>query len=411
MEIPSEGTMYTDRSRYEDGFTCEWRRLLRFHAFQTGIETNRISPALAVGLSVHSTLEGMLLHRLKYPNDPIDKLVVEALLMEQSRLGRFVPFMQLHEQTQATEMVKNAVDICVAIPHAYARIVLPWLDKQFKVLTIEQEYVFKPQYRVAGPPNGEGLMAPRYDLHFNSRPDFVAEDKATGRISVHDFKTASSFQQDRELLTYADNVQLMINSMQVMRDLNLDYYPPYYVHILIKGNDYSPSPLIHAYWQPEVPALQQERWEPKFWLPPVKEGGKRRSIGRSFQKVRVSDHKSVADWVWEMPASVAAEQSVVLGPFPVNPLKVSQFIAGLGRNEEHWLQRTADLDWRQWGEPGFMRHLDATFPRTFRCYTYESRCQFYSLCFRDTGWVNPVEHGFKPREPHHTTEPQKEFIR
>jgi hypothetical protein len=315
------------------------------------------------------------------------------------------------EQGVDPELAADARDIATALPHAYARIGLPWLLSKFDVADVEAEHSYVLKKKIVGPPDGKGRTQPRHEVQFNSRPDFTAVDKDTNRVTVHDFKTASSFQQKRELLTWADNVQMMINSMQAMHHLDLEYYPAYYVHILLKGNEYAPSPLIHAYWQPEVPAMHPERWEPKYWLPPLEEGGKKRSIGRSFTKVRVSDKRDVGEWVWEMPSHVVADQIIILGPFTVSPLKVHQFVRGLRDVEQSWHARTEDLDWTRWGDAQFHLELDERFPRTFNCYNYGARCQFYNLCFRNPGWEMPTKHGFKPRVPHHTTEPLKEFIR
>lgn len=390
-------TWHTDRSRYMRGFECAWKRLLNFHAFNTGIEPDLRSLPLTTGIAVHSTLEAMLLAtKVPGPILPLDRPKVRDL---QSTAPNQIT---LPDEGTAANEWKDAHDIALAIPQAYARIGMPWLKDNFDVLTVEREYSYVDRRSE----NGPGIP-----IHFNSRPDFTARDRTTNRVTVHDFKTASSFQEAREIQTYADNVQMMINSMQVKLHDNLDYFPDYYIHILLKGSGWSPSPLIHAYRRPGIPPMQAEDWQPKYWLDPTTPGGKKRSIGRAYSKQRVSDLRPIDEWVWEMPAEICAQQIIILGPFNVVEAKTVQFMRGLYENEMDWASRLKDLDWTQWSTSGFQHELDNHFPRTFNCYSYGSRCPYYNLCFKGPGWDDPFTNGYGEREPHHSTEPKVEVIR
>jgi hypothetical protein len=397
---------HTDRSRYMAGFDCNWKRLLGYHAFGTGLSSELVPLPLTTGIDIHATLEGMLKLRLD-PGSPVHEI-------DERRVSSLLPGVPV-ATTSAEDKFMDAADISIAIPHAFARIAMPWLDEHFEILTVEEELTHVPSQRASRPIGGMGKdpdphLNEWFAIHFNSRPDFTARDKSTKKVTVHDFKTASSFQEARELMTYADNVQMMINSKQVKDKHNLTYYPDYYVHILKKGNAWSPSPLIHAFFREGAPPMQTEDWKPKFWLPPETVGGKKRSIGRAYSKQRVSLKRSIASWVWEMPAAVVAEQIVILGPFNVVSEKTQQFMRGLPKHEQEWIRKLADLDWTQWADPNFQYLLDDRFPRTFNCYTYGSRCSFYNLCFKGPGWDKPLENGYVAREPHHTQEPKGTLI-
>lgn len=405
MAEPSEpyyAPWHTDRSRYMAGFDCNWKRLLNYHAFGTGIDGELVPLPLSTGISVHASLENMLMMRLpEHAKQPgvFDQALVESLLHDTTRRA-----------SERDAKYQDAADIAIALPHAYARIAMPWLDESFEILTVEEELT----HQVTTPISCMTSVSWAKDwrrIHFNSRPDFTARDKSTTKVTAHDFKTASSFQQDREIMTYADNIQMMINSMQVKEKYDLNYYPDYYVHILKKGNGWSPSPLIHAYVREGAPPMQTEDWQPKFWLPPTELGGKKRSLGRSYAKARVSDRRNIGDWVWSMDASVVAEQIIILGPFNVVSEKTQQFMRGLREHEQAWLRRLANLDWTQWADPTFQFKLDDLFPRTFNCYSYGSRCKFYNLCFKGPGWDKPLENGYVEREPHHTQEPKGVLIK
>jgi hypothetical protein len=412
MEAPCDD-WHTDRSRYMSGFDCSWQRLLAYHAFGTGLSPNVEALALSVGINVHETLEKML--NLRMRQGEARESAIDAPTVDNMLGAGFAPDAEASDD----EFLKDARDITIAIPHAYARIVVPWLDDNFDIQDVEKEMSQKLRKISRYPPGPQPEAQPGRPhlkewrrIVFNSRPDFIALDKATERLTVHDFKTASSFQEAREVMTYADNVQMMINSQQVKEAEGLSYFPDYYVHILVKGNQWSPSPLIHAFHREGAPPMQEEDWQPRYWLDPAVPGGKKRSIGRAYTKTRVSDKRPIAEWVWEMPAEECAKTIIILGPFNVVSEKTQQFLRGLPTNEEEWFRRLGEVeDWTQWADSDFQMRLDRHFPRTFNCYHYGNRCRFYNLCFKGPGWDKPFENGFVEREPHHPQEPKGVLIR
>jgi hypothetical protein len=401
---------HSDRSRYMDGFDCPWKRLLGYHSFGTGLSPDTTALPLSVGINVHGTLEQLLIrNRRQPPEGPVE--VEDTRALDAAVVDGLLQTNPPNEFNHDDPVSHDAHDIQVAIPHAYARIVMPWLNDNFEIMDVEKELSRRLRRIFRSPSLETPTQREWRNLIFNSRPDFTAKDKNTGKVTVHDFKTASSFQEAREIMTYADNVQMMINSAQVKQDESLPYYPDYYVHILVKGNQWSPSPLIHAFHRAGAPPMQEEDWQPKYWLEPAVPGGKKRSIGRQYTKTRVSDMRPIGEWVWEMPAEECAKTMIILGPFNVVEEKTKQFMRGLPTNETSWFERLQRLDWTQWAETSFQHELDRLFPRTFNCYTYGSRCRFYNLCFKGPGWDKPFENGFVERVPHHTQEPKGELIR
>jgi len=388
-----EQPWHTDRSRYMAGFACPWKRLLNYHAFGTGLSPDRTSPALSTGIAIHSSLELLLMAMQQGlaldSAAEVDEVIKDA--PNQPVLPDLLP------PGDAAETLKDNRDICRALPHAFARAGIPFLRDSFAVHSIEEELAVQLEADTS--------------IQFNSRPDFVLKTLASEKLVVGDFKTASSFQESREILTYADDVQMMINSYQVKARYSLDYYPDYYVIILLKGNKWSASPFIHAFRREGAPPFQKEDWQPRYYVPTPE--GKKRTLGRAYNKVRVSDHRPVEEWVWEMDSVQCAQQIVILGPFNVVPEKVDQFWRGLPHSEASWrrdVEACKNL-WPKWGQQSTQTLLDEWFPRTFNCYTYASRCSYYQLCFKGPGWDDPFNNGFAEREPHHTTEPKPEVIK
>lgn len=370
-------TSQTDRSRYMAGWSCEWRRLLGYHAFDTGISPASVSTPLATGVYTHQALE-LLLKSQASSKEEVTAVIAPALTA-------------YREYAAGTDLpVDEQVALVEGMTHAYARIVLPWMRENFKVIAIEQEEQTKY-------PSDEAPL-----IDWMSRPDFVTEHLQTGAIAIHDFKTSGSWSESRDVGEYADSVQMMMNADAVERRLGkpVSYY---YIHILLKGNDYAQSPLIYPYYRPGIPAIQKP--DLKAYYKYQDANGGFHNIGRGYTRMPVWQSMPVADWVWDMSAEDCAKQTILIGPYPVVRRKIERFVAGALGNELHWQQRLRGLNWERWEETAFQRELDHKFPRTYQCYTYGTRCSFYALCHQHDGWKDPIGSGlYEERTPHHTTE-------
>jgi hypothetical protein len=303
-------------------------------------------------------------------------------------------FADLDPSLTTQELVDEQCATVEALTHGYARIVLPWLSKEFKVLSVESEEMFN----IHGV-NVNAILPPAR-IHYMARPDFIAQHCATQTNSIHDFKTASYWSDD-DAKTWKDSLQMMLNAYCASQRLKIPI-TQYYIHILIKGNRKSPSNLTYPYYRPGIPPLQQEDWIPfhKF----QDETGRWRNIGKNYQRVKVWEHRSVGDWVWDMPEEACARNFVIAGPFNVSYEKVEQFLRGLPAEERWWMNTLSGIDWSKWADENYQKALDEMVPRTYSCYSYGTQCQFYNLCFKKLGWQNPLTSDYQVREPHHTTE-------
>lgn len=353
------------------GNECEWRRLLGYHAFGTGLSPATVSQPLATGVYTHGALEA-LLKSTAVTKEEVQQ-VIEPVLAA------------YREYAKGTELpIDEQCALIEGLTHAYARIVLPWLRENFDILSSEEEGIL-------------GLDK----LEWMFRPDFVTRHKGTGVIAAHDFKTSSSWSEARDVGEYQDSVQMMMNAHGVAKQL-AEPVPYYYIHVLLKGNDYAQSPLIYPYFRMGNPPIQPHDYKAYYKF--QRADGSTGYLGRTYSRTPIWVSRPVRDWVWEMDAVDCAKSIILIGPYGVNERKVERFITGMEGYEENWKHRLVGVDWDQWANPGFQQQLDRTFHRTYKCYTYGSRCAFYRLCHQHSGWEDPLQNGYETRTPHHTTE-------
>jgi hypothetical protein len=365
----------TDRSRFLDGFSCSWKRLLRFHAFDTGIERLSTYAPLATGISIHSALEAVL------KAGATTREQVSNLLEAPLRTYREAVAKEAFEDPSID--LGNQLAIVEALAHAYTRITVPWLHENFEIVDVEAGQAVEL---------ANGII-------WRARPDFVTRmkqrplqgaDLHPGKLAIHDFKS-SAYWSDSDADQWKDSLQQMLNAW-VASMVYGERVEHYYIHILVKGTKKSPSYLTHPSYRPANPPLVSEEILPYYTA--------KKGFGRVFAP---QIPLLLPDWVWGMEASYVAKAVPVVGPFQVDYAKVERFLAGLPNNEQSWMDRLAGLDWTQWADPTFQTKLDELFPRTFNCYEFGGRkCQFYNLCHHAPGWESPLSLGqYKRRTPHH----------
>ena len=363
-----------------------------YHAFGTGISRKQWYPPLATGIYVHQALE-YLLKDAKASKTLASKADVQTLidpiLFEYrdtaSRVGFVQSKMDQGDASTASEMVETQVSLVEALTHGYARIVLPWLLKNYSLENIEGEE--------------NEILSTDPQIRYMARPDFVTRDD-NGKLAVHDFKS-TAYWNDDQVDSWSDSIQMMVNAEMIGRRLGepVDHY---YIHLLVKGTRRSPSCLTHPFFKPGVPPHTTDSWAPAGRV--LDASGRWHSVGKGFTRTPVRLHKPVRDWVWEMPEGDCAKQFIVAGPYDVHHGKVAQFFRGVPAEETYWIENTKDLDWSKWDTEEFQHILDSRFPRTFSCYTYGSRCPMYELCFKFPGWTTPFSDKYVTRLPHHPQE-------
>ena len=404
-------TQYTDRSRYLAGHRCEWERLLNYHAFGTGLSRLAQVAPLATGIAIHSALEAIL-RAWKDPaahsNSP--KFDYPAIIGPSVDAYREIV---THRGLEgyASDEAWDQVALAEALPLAYARVCEDWFKEEFDLLSIEEE--------MPHPVNDS--------LTWMTRSDFVTYVKTLGTHAVHDFKSASSWYPDNET-QWRDNLQMMVNGYVAGKKLGVPV-THYYIHILVKGNKRSPSPIVKPWYQPANPPMQIEDFRFKYKTVDPN-SGKNIYTPKSYQRTPVRDivgDDNVGKFVMEtVPLDALRDSIIVIGPFGIDNAKVEKFLRGLPWHEQRWQARMERIEdewlskegfplaagpldtlWTtQWPKRDFQNFLDEQFPRTYDCFKFGGqKCGYYNLCHEQPGWDNPLGNGeYEARTPHHTTE-------
>lgn len=351
---------YVDRSRYEDSFSCPWRRLLKYHAAGTGWIPPVLEPELATGLNIHAMLE-QILNKAKEKGSPLTPVEIT---------GSYLPGIREEE--------------ALALARAWARANLGWLMQNYEILSAEEEISVDL---------GD-------DIIWMARPDAVVRSRETGLPCVVEFKSTRA-KAERMAQLYANSLQSVMNAYAVSSKYNQPC-GEVQIHMLQVGTEQWPTPLTHAYYRPAQPPYVTEDWQPKSRRP---DGT---WLGKLYRKVAVADHRPLSAWVQEMPASVLTEL-VPISVLPLDPrvqgLKIMQAIASIRKTENEWRTLITNTDWTT----DTYCDLANRVPRSFNCHSYNRLCEYTSTCFDPdnhslTFQTRPID--LIPRTPHHPQEGQ-----
>jgi hypothetical protein len=388
--------IYTDRTRFTQGCSCEWKRLIGFHWGGCGLSRKLQIAPLATGIAVHSALEAIL-RAWKDAQRTLPQFDYPAIIGPAvDRFREIVTERGLENYN--TEEAHYQVALAQALPLAYARVCEDWFREEFELLAVEDEMPLQVD---------ESLM-------WQTRSDFITYVKTMSTYAVHDFKTASAWYPDNVTL-WQDNLQQMVNGYAAGKRMGVPV-THYYIHILVKGSKRSPSPIVMPWYQPANPPMQIE--DVAFRYKYVDQAGKNRYLGRSYERTLVSKFEpDMGKWIKQgVPMDVLQDSIVVIGPFGIDNVKVEKFLHGLPRHEQTWTARMEEIedmgvvstsDWEKaWPTAKFQNHLDRSFTRTYDCFQFGGqKCAYYNLCHNKPGWDNPIGNGeYEPRTPHHSTE-------
>jgi hypothetical protein len=120
----------------------------------------------------------------------------------------------------------------------------------------------------------------------------------------------------------------------------------------------------------------------------------------------------------QLPVSVLEKVIFVLGPMNRQDAQLTSLKRGVSRGGAqlagHALEslRTAGPG-PGWATEEFQARLDELIPRSWNCRPYgkEHQCEFVKLCFKHSGWQDPLSLGFVPRRPHHAPELEQAISR
>lgn len=381
---------YTDRTRYTTGLcVCPRLRYLRFHHDGTGIARRWTTIPLSTGTHVHRCLELILKAEMTAP--VTDKEIRVAIKQAVNEYLDEVKEKDLSDAgVDVAFTIAEQCHLIAGLAWAWVRVALPSVRDQYEILKVEEEEVFPISHSMT-------LM---------SRPDLVMRRKFDGALTNHDFKTASSISDGWEQ-QWKDSIQLAVGTLGLERSMG-EEVKSYYLHGIVKGgrNFFAKkrgsiktpqkrqySKICYAQFYPPTPPLvKHPTWDFKgIWFDktPVWE--------QDFTAhPKWEPEMTVAEfWVKQMPLVELRELIVIAGPYE-RPSRMMKDLPGEMEAEELRWKRSIEQIKVGNDKP---EHLNGMFPRSYNCYQYNSRCEFYKGC-RENDWGDEYE----PRKPHHTTE-------
>lgn len=391
----------TDRSRYALGLSkCLMARYLKYHSFGGyGIEKVGTSVPLATGLHVHLALELILRAHKDHPvtEDEARECVATAISeYKKSVVSRgFSAEGDNHDQAW---LIQEQAALIEGLVWAWYFTMYPLVQERFEIVAVEEEIEI-----AYGADN----------ILFMSRPDFVARDKKTGELGIHDFKTSAVI-DDNWVQSWKDSVQMAVGTLAAERKYG-EKVTHYYIHGLLKGlrkSEYNrekkayegprrqASSLVYAYHREANLPLVKEDWS-AAWI-----------RTKDYVKTPTWDFPGGTEgWVRSQPASELYKHCVLAGPYLRQDYLIQQYLRAIPEHEGFWksINEEFKLDKEAfqaaWPKTTFQEELDRAIPRSYSCNDfYGSRCEFYDLCFKNPGWQDPYILGYKDRKPHHTQE-------
>jgi hypothetical protein len=408
----------TDRSRYETGTgRCPRQRYLGYHAGPTGygyVKRGESLP-LATGIYTHVGCEQLCMTLRDHDRLPTDEEIRTAV---GSALGQYETkivdrgFRGLLQSEQADFILKEQQSLVEGMMWAFARLILPWLHHEFRIITVEKE---EDPY-----PLGDGTIG------LMQRLDVLAERRMTGALAYLDIKTTGR-SSDQFAEEWEIKPQLALNTLGCLERYGKEVTELYVIGLnkgyRKKGSDdvtRQESPFCYGYRRPGNPPLAEEAWLPSYeW---IDEFGQTKRAGRDYKKAPTFEfYGGVEGWVKQLPESVLKKQVFLIGPLIRQNLQVEALARQIAGEEQHWQQRLWQLYEVQealiaqgvpaaqvQSHPSFMANLDRLVPCSWNCRPFGAKhqCEFVDLCMQQPGWEDPIGSGkYAPRLPHH--EPEK----
>ncbi len=382
-------TWLTDRSRYTTGLQhCMMARYLNYHAgdYGYGWSPAALSVPLSTGIYVHEALAGVLTNgepRLKI-NEAVERYTKAV-----TKLG-------YSTDETSTFTIKEQAHLIEALCWGWVRLMLPMVLENFEILDVEREE-----------------LKELTNVTQMSKPDFIARDKRSGKVEIHDFKTTGSMSPNWRK-SFRNSVQMSIGAGVVSERLGEEVIN-FRIHGLAKGGrrkftrhdneteearnfshlcyvQYNapeppmqprPEYLCKGYWYDKTPV-----WELDF---PDKPAG-----------ISNAEH-----WANTIPLEDLVKMYEMVGPYPCDPYMEKQYYIGMEAEEQRWINRLWELPLdADWPSDKFQDAITNIFARSYQCESYfGEQCPYKRLCLRRPGWEDPVGSGYyKHRRPHHADE-------
>jgi len=397
----------TDRSRYETGTgRCPRQRYLTYHAGPTGYGYVRKGESLplATGTYTHTAAAHLCAHLRDHDQLPLESVVRESIrlattLYESTIEARGFRGLLASESTDA--VLGEQVSLITGMIWAFRMVILPWLHQEFRVLEVENETIFPLTDQI-------GLM---------QRLDILAEKRLNRNLAYMDLKTtgrpADQWAEEWETKPQLALGTLGIPERYLGREVSELYVIGFNKGYRKKDSDdqiRQGSPFCYGYRRPANPPLAEEAWLPSYeW---IDDQGQTKRAGREYRKAPSVEYPGGGEaWVRQLPDSVLRKQVFLVGPLNVQEIQLACLHRQIVGEEEKWTRLLWELyeigQQYPWDSEHFQAQLDRLVPCSWNCRPFGARhqCEMVSVCFRNSGWQDPIGSGlYAARKPHHRPE-------
>lgn len=435
-----------DRSRYLTGVEhCQMHRYLEYHSgpYGYGIKRKGTVIPLSTGTYVDQALSGIL--RNVQMMQGIGKPAIPSMVMNTGKLHeinlhnpifrKFITDAVEDYQAEVRECgyldtgagmhtVKEQSALIEGLAWAWVLAQLPYIIENFEIVAVQQEETYvipdsctcphRPVYHTDPvtfhrpqdhSPDCQGIV-------IMSKPDFLARRKADGQLGNHDFKTTAGIGEDPEHKAYVDsnrnNVQMAVGTLGAEARLG-ESVTHYYIHALVKG-----SRGVFSKKGMDKTGLYKKQYSDLCYAkvmyanPPILEKSAPDYKGFWYDKLptwemelpdKPKDWTFLEYWVSLMPNDTLYSQTLMAGPYERPTYMIEQAVEHIQGEELRWINTL----WAVHNEPAT---INLHVSRSYDCKEYYGEwCPMYDICFKGTGWEDPLGSGkFVHRRPHHELE-------
>lgn len=383
----------TQRSRLESFESCPRKGYFSYLYRGKGISRRGFDPDLLMGAAIHTGIE----HLLKGSSE--DDAAATAVIAFSKAINEIglaplvieteAGFEQVPASSAQQEFMVNLVE---ALVRGFARVRLPKLLEQYRILEVERE----ESYQLTD------------ELVFLSRSDFISERRSDGELFIHNLKSVKwpdgawrkKFHYDQQTLSellgseqrYGRKFGGVIIEGLVKGTKNVEYPRG-------SGIRYNNSPLVWAWTGPDNPPFPADiRIKYEY----VDESGRNRRLGPTYQRVPAYTVMPIREWLDKVEREapeVLEAQFVTLPPVLRNAHEI-----------ESWKTSTVaqemEIFHKDRAAPMSDSLLDIKFPKhtaNGNCLGFgQSTCPFFQICWENASPDDPDL--FMPRVFNHPQE-------
>lgn len=440
----------TDRSRYITGTgRCARERYLTNHFGPTGygIVRKGESLPLATGSYVHTGLETLWAHLAKEDQFPTTAVIRAAIQRATEKYEKRIDvrgFRGLLQSERTDTIIREQQTLIAGLIWATCRSVLPWIYQHYRIIQAELESIYvldctcglssavlNAEAHDARGCNGIGQML---------KQDAIAEKRVGGSLAYFEAKT-TGWGGDNWAPQWETKPQLGIGNFGIKerydKEISENFILALYKGARKTSQPKDPfeeavtrqeSPFCYGYCKPGNPPMATDDWRHTYDY--TDEYGASRRVSKAHQKRGVwelpqSDwlpyveakrlHPELSPieiWISLMPQPELDKQVYLIGPLNRQDAQILSLKRQIVGEERHWQQVLWKLYEAQqgglhWPSDAFQALLDELIPASWECRRFgvKHECQHKALCFKESGWEDPLGSGvWVPRRPHHAPE-------